>query len=119
VSNPVVHWQLISREPEKLAQFYLTLFGWKISDANGLGYRMVETAQSGKGVDGGIWPAPPGAPEMVQLFVEVDDIDAALAQLTGLGGSVVMPKQVLPEGDAMALATDPLGRPFGLMTARR
>src|SRR6185312_3530226 len=62
VSNPVVHWQLISREPEKLAQFYLTLFGWKISDANGLGYRMVETAQSGKGVDGGIWPAPPGAP---------------------------------------------------------
>jgi hypothetical protein len=28
-----------------------------------------------------------------------------------------MPKQVLPDGAAMALAQDPLGRPFGLMTS--
>ena len=29
-----------------------------------------------------------------------------------------MPKQVLPDGDAMALALDPLGRSFGLMARR-
>jgi predicted enzyme related to lactoylglutathione lyase len=33
-----------------------------------------------------------------------------------LGGKTLMKKQTLPDGDAMALGVDPLGRPFGVMT---
>ena len=113
--NAVMHWQLLSADPDKVAAFYGDLFGWQVSAANGLGYREVTTGGS---VDGGIWPAPPGAPEAVQIYVEVEDIDAALAKTVELGGTVVMPKQVLPDGDSMALALDPLGRSFGLMTKR-
>ncbi|HWA88890.1 MAG TPA: VOC family protein [Rhizomicrobium sp.] len=113
-NGAVAHWQMLSRDPERIAKFYGALFGWRVSAANGLGYRMVETG----GLPGGIWPVPAEAPEGVQLYVQVGDIDGALAKLVELGGTVVMPKQVLPDGDAMALALDPMGRAFGLMTAR-
>jgi len=112
MDGAVAHWQMITRDPEALARFYEAAFGWSFSADNGLGYR---TAATG-GLDGGVWPAPPGAPEMVQLFIEVADIDAALVRIEALGGKLLMPRQVLPDGDVMALAQDPLGRPFGLMT---
>ena len=54
----------------------------------------------------------------MQIYVSVDDIDHALARIRELGGTILMEKQVLPDGDAMALALDPTGRSFGLMTAR-
>ena len=112
MTNTVMHWQLLSTDPDTAAAFYGTLFDWKVSAANGMGYRTVTT---GGTLDGGIWPAPPGAAEAVQLYIEVDDIDDTLARAVELGGSVIMPKQVLPDGDTMALALDPLGRSFGLM----
>ncbi|HEY7005931.1 MAG TPA: VOC family protein [Sphingomicrobium sp.] len=115
MSNAVMHWQMLSADPDKAAAFYGRLFDWQISASNGLGYREVKT---GGGVDGGIWPVPPGAPEAVQIYVEVADIDVALERTVELGGSVIMPKQVLPDGDSMALGLDPLGRSFGLMTRR-
>ena len=113
MTNAVMHWQMLSTDPERTGAFYQGLFGWRVSAANGLGYREVAT---GGAVDGGIWPAPPGAPEAVQIYVAVDDIDAALKKTVEFGGTVIMPKQVLPDGDAMALALDPLGRSFGLMS---
>lgn len=115
MNGAVTHWQMLSKDPERVAAFYSALFGWKVSAQNGMGYRMIDT---GGAVNGGLWPVPPGAPEGVQLYVQVADIDAALARLAELGGSVLMPKQVLPDGDAMALALDPMGRAFGLMTPR-
>ena len=115
MTNAVMHWQMLSADPDKAASFYGGLFGWQISASNGLGYREVKT---GGGINGGIWPAPPGSSEAVQIYVEVADIDAALARAVELGGSVIMPKQVLPDGDAMAVGLDPLGRSFGLMTRR-
>ena len=60
MTNAVMHWQLLSAEPDRAAEFYSGLFDWQVSAANGLGYRTVAT---GGAVDGGIWPNPPGAPE--------------------------------------------------------
>ena len=115
MSNAVMHWQMLSADPDSTAAFYGKLFGWTVSTANGLGYREIQT---GGAVDGGIWPAPKGAPEAVQIYVEVEDIESALTKAVELGGTVIMPRQVLPDGDAMALVMDPLGRSFGLMTRR-
>ena len=117
MSFPVIQWQIVTKDPERIARFYQDLFGWTVSTQNGLGYRVVDTGAE-RGIDGGIWPSPAQTPEMVQLFVEVADIDAMLARLAALGGQILVPRQELPDGDAMALALDPLGRPFGLMTPR-
>ncbi len=43
-----------------------------------------------------------------------DDVDAAAQNATELGAAVVMPKQVLPDGDEMAIIHDSFGITFGL-----
>lgn len=113
--NPVVRWQLITPEPDRAAGFYQKLFDWKLSTANALGYREVSSG-TGRGADGGLWPAPPGQPGFVQLFVEVEDIDAVLADAVKFGGKIIIPKSILPDGDAMAVLLDPTGISFGVCT---
>lgn len=74
MGQPVTHWQIIAKNPDKAAAFYTSLFGWSVDTGNQLGYRTVSTNARG-GVDGGIWPAPPEASSMVTLYVEVDDVE--------------------------------------------
>ncbi len=108
MSHPVIKWQILSKDPAKSEAFYTSLFDWKVNADNPLGYRMIETG-SDRGIDGGIWPAPEAPHSSVQLFVAVDDVDEYLAKAEKLGGTIVIPKQVLPEGDEMAVLLDPEG----------
>jgi predicted enzyme related to lactoylglutathione lyase len=111
--NPVVHWQILTAEPDQAAGFYQKLFAWKLSKASALGYRELRNG-SDAGIDGGVWPAPPGVKGFVQLFVEVADLDACIAKATGLGAQIIIPKSVLPEGDSMAVLLDPVGISFAV-----
>jgi predicted enzyme related to lactoylglutathione lyase len=111
MANPVTRWQIITQDPAKHAAFYEAVFGWKIDANNSLGYRMAETG----GVPGGFWPAPPEANSFIQLFVQVDDIDAVVKSVTNKGGMVLIPPQTLPDGDQMAILRDPMGMSFGVM----
>jgi PTS system mannose-specific IIB component/fructoselysine and glucoselysine-specific PTS system IIB component len=68
------------------------------------------------GIEGGVWPSPPEGHNLMQLFIEVDDIDATLATATAAGAQVLFPRQQLPDGDAIAILLDPAGLSFGLYT---
>jgi predicted enzyme related to lactoylglutathione lyase len=107
----------VTPRPDDVGRFYGDVFGWRVDRDNALGAREVGTG-SPIGIGGGIWPAPPEAPSFVQLFVEVDDVDAAIARVTGRGGSVLVPRSVLPDGDVMAVIRDPFGMSIGLVEAR-
>ena len=111
--DPVVRWQILSAAPDQSVAFYQKLFAWKVSSANALGYRELRSGHEA-GIDGGVWPAPPGVKSFVQLFVEVPDLDACIANATGLGAQVLIPKSVLPDGDAMAVLLDPTGLSFAV-----
>ena len=111
--NPVVRWQILSPEPNQAAAFYQKLFAWKLDQANALGYRELRSG-SDAGIDGGVWPAPPGVKSFVQLFIEVPDVAACITRATGLGAQVLIPKSVLPDGDAMAVLLDPTGISFAV-----
>lgn len=114
MGNPVMHWQILTSQPDTLEKFYSQLFGWKISSDNSLGYKTVDT-QSDAGIGGGIWPiAPNEGHSMVQLFVRVDDVAMSMKTAETLGANVVIPLQKLPDGDEMAVLTDPDGIPFAL-----
>lgn len=117
MANPVVRWQIISPAPEQSSDFYCRLFGWRSDKDNRLNYNAISTGGE-RGIDGGIWPAPPGAPAFVQLFMEVEDCQAYLEQAVALGGSVLVPVQALPDGDRMAILKDPTGMSFGIMQKR-
>ena len=114
MGSPVMHWQILTKQPQRLQEFYSTLFGWSVTGDNPLGYQTVDTA-SGKGINGGLWPISPNeGHSMVQLFIRVDDVAEQLTRAAELGGTVVIPRQVLPGGDEMAVVVDPDGIPFAI-----
>jgi predicted enzyme related to lactoylglutathione lyase len=113
VGSPVVQWQIVAKDPDACARFYAAMFGWKVRADNALGYRSVDTA-SGRGINGGVWPSPPEGHNLVQLFVEVDDVDPYIAKAVSLGATIVVPKTELPDGDALAIVVDPSGLSFGI-----
>ncbi len=117
MGSPVTQFQILAKNPDAAAAFYERVFGWKIDTGNALGYRTVQTGDA-RGAQGGIWPAPPDAPAMVQLFVEVGNVQSVADEVKTAGGNVIMQPQVLPDGDEMALVLDPQGIPFGLFKPR-
>lgn len=117
MGSPVVRWQLVTPRPDEAGRFYGEVFGWRVDRDNALGAREVSTG-SALGIGGGIWPAPPEAPSFVQLFVQVDDVEATLERVTSRGGAVLVPRSVLPDGDVMAVVRDPFGMSVGLVEAR-
>jgi predicted enzyme related to lactoylglutathione lyase len=114
MANPVMRWQILTKQPKKLEEFYSSLFGWKISGDNALGYREVETG-SHEGIHGGFWPiAGNEGHSMVQLFIRVDDVKAHAKKAGELGAHIVIPPQTLPDGDEMAVIVDLDGIPFAI-----
>jgi predicted enzyme related to lactoylglutathione lyase len=62
--NPVTQFPILSKSPEDTARFYTSLFGWKVDANNPKGHQRLDTG-SKEGIQGGIWPAPPQAPNFV------------------------------------------------------
>jgi predicted enzyme related to lactoylglutathione lyase len=117
MGSPVMQWQIVSTDPEATSKFYGKLFNWKITSANALGYRIVET-MSLQGIAGGIWPAPKDAHSLAQLFIQVDDVEGYAKQAIALGGKIIVPPSALPEGDTVAVLLDPVGMPFGIFRGK-
>jgi predicted enzyme related to lactoylglutathione lyase len=114
--NPVMRWQILSPQSDQLAEFYCNLFGWEARRDNMLRYQMIDTG-SERGIHGGVWPAPPESHSFVQLFIEVDDCAAYVEKAKGMGATVLIPPQALPDGDVMAILKDPFGVSFGVVKA--
>ena len=53
MGKPVVHWQLLSKEPAKLSEFYGKTFDRKIRHIAEMNYHRVETGGP-SGINGGI-----------------------------------------------------------------
>jgi predicted enzyme related to lactoylglutathione lyase len=118
VGDPVMQWQIVSKEPAKHAAFYSAVFGWSVTADNPMGY-LIASTNAERGISGGFWPAPPEASAFVQLFVEVSDMSKTINSVTKNGGSILIPPQNLPEGEQMAILRDPMGVTFGIMTPRK
>src|SRR6266567_1753077 len=96
MGRPVVHWELMSKDPAKVAAFYEKIFGWKIQHMPEMDYRLVETGGAG-GINGGILKPqrPEPWPGNMTFYIHVED-------------------QEVPGMGAFTLFTDPEGRMMGL-----
>ena len=117
MGHPVMQWQILARNPDTLAAFYGALFGWRVNADNPMGYRTIDTG-SDRGIAGGIWPIGDEGHPLVQLFVDVTDVAACAARVEQLGGQIIIPPQVLPDGDEMAIVMDTEGLSFGIVKRR-
>jgi predicted enzyme related to lactoylglutathione lyase len=114
MSAPVIEWQILATDPKAVADFYGQLFNWVVDAENPLGYRRISSGGS-SGVSGGIWPAPQTDRNFVQLFIAVEDVAKHHDQAQHLGAKSIVPPQMLPDGDELAIMLDPFGMAFGII----
>ncbi len=105
--------QLSTTNTAGAMKFYSALVGWEEKDEPAPGYHVFG---SGGEMLGGITGLEPGdtTPRWMP-YITVDDLDATLAKVEGLGGTVVMPQMPLPEDcGRIAIIKDPQGVMTGL-----
>jgi predicted enzyme related to lactoylglutathione lyase len=114
--RPVVHFEILGRDSKRLQEFYATLFGWKIDDANPLNYGFVQPGIGGpeEGVGGGIAQSGDG-PARVSVYVQVVSLDETLAQVEQMGGRTVLRPIDIPGRPSIAQFADPEGNVIGLV----
>jgi predicted enzyme related to lactoylglutathione lyase len=118
MGQPVVHFEVISKDPDQLREFYSQLFDWNFSDAMGpTNYRMIErnTNEEGVGIAGGMGGVPEGYDGHITVYVEVPDVAAALEKAEELGGKRMMGPDQVPNGPVIGLLVDPQGHTIGLV----
>jgi len=111
--HPVMWFEVLGQDSEKLCQFYGKLFGWAFEGDPA--YRML--AKPDRGIQGGIGKPYPGTREWVTFYVETPDVTASLKEAERLGGKVVMQRTTLP-GVTLGIFEDPEGHAIGLVEAR-
>ncbi|HET9951905.1 MAG TPA: VOC family protein [Candidatus Eisenbacteria bacterium] len=114
MGQPVVHWELWSKDPEQVSEFYAKVFGWDIQHIPALDYRMVQTGGEG-GINGGIMKPQEGAwPGNMAFYVHVDDLDAYAAKIKAAGGKMLVEKMDVPGVGQLSLFEDTDKRVLGM-----
>lgn len=104
-SAPIVFFDIAGPDAAKLKSFYADNFGWGIDAANGI------TTPDLKGT-------LRQDPTETVLYLGVPDIDAALKKIVASGGTVDVPRMVVPNVVTFALFRDPAGNRVGLVELR-
>src|SRR3954451_9984650 len=100
MGQPVVHFEVVGKDFDKLKSFYSEGAGWSFQEAPAAGqegvapYAMVpqdaDTNPDGIGIGGGIGVRPEGYERHVTFYIEAPVVDSSLDQLEKLGGTKVM-----------------------------
>lgn len=125
MGEPVVHFEIIGRDPAGLQGYYRELFGWDPQPGDATTetvstpgqYGFVDPATSGSGINGGIGGGE-GFEAHVVFYVQVPDVGAALQQAEDLGGTRVMGPEGKPGTLIVAQFRDPEGNLVGLAGPR-
>jgi predicted enzyme related to lactoylglutathione lyase len=120
MGQPVVHFEVIGKDGEKLQKYYSDLFGWDVSADNEMKYGMVaregNVSPDGVGIGGGIAGQPmPDYPGHVTVYVQVPDVEAALAKAESLGGTRIMGPEKIMDMVELGQFSDPEGHVIGVV----
>ncbi|NMN94200.1 VOC family protein [Antrihabitans stalactiti] len=125
--NPVVHFEVIGKDPARLRQYFGELFGWEfdvpspvaqeVSDPDSYGFLDLVATEDGTGIRGGVGGGSSYEPHAV-FYVGVDDVEAALQKAEELGGTRVMGPARSPSGLVVGHFTDPEGTLLGVAGVR-
>src|SRR5437870_13226364 len=87
-TNSVSHFEIYGDDPDKLGQFYTSLFDWSIEPVPGMDYRLIRTVdtdangrpvQAG-GINGGMLRVPGFRPGAWVNYVNVESIEESSAR---------------------------------------
>jgi len=111
----IVHFDVPADDPERAKKFYAALFGWKFDLVPEFQYNLITTTNldGTPGVGGGLGKRMDPSQRMMNYF-GVTSIDAAMKQVTKLGGKLVSPKMPVPGMGWLVNCMDTEGNAFGL-----
>jgi predicted enzyme related to lactoylglutathione lyase len=119
MGQPVVHFEVIGKDGAALQRFFGSLFGWQIDADNPMSYGVVKREGNlnpdGIGIGGGVGAGPDGYAGHVTFYVEVPDVEAALAEAERLGGKRLMGPERMDEQLVIGQLADPEGHLIGLI----
>jgi uncharacterized protein len=119
MGQPVVHFEIIGKNPANLRKYFGELFGWEfdmsspVSEPLNYGFVNGSTASDGAGIPGGIGGGPPYE-QHAMFYVGVPDVEAALHKAESLGGKRQMGPERAPTGLVVGHFTDPEGNLIGV-----
>jgi predicted enzyme related to lactoylglutathione lyase len=121
----VVHFEIPADDLDRARTFYGKVFGWRIDtmpmpgggEYTGLTTTAVDektmTPTEPGAINGGMMQRDAATPAPV-ITIDVEDIDAALAEIEGAGGSTVTPRTAIPGMGAFGYFKDSEGNVMGL-----
>jgi uncharacterized protein len=121
--NSVAHFEIYADDPEKLVQFYTSLFDWTVELVPGMDYRLVKSVDTGAngmptqagGINGGLLKRPQGYTVSSWInYVNVASVDQAVERALKLGAKVTKPKSGAPGMGWFAMLIDPQGNNFAV-----
>jgi predicted enzyme related to lactoylglutathione lyase len=119
MGQPVVHFEVVGTDGDKLRSYYSELFGWEIDANNPMKYGVVQREgnvnEDGVGIGGGVGTGPEGYAGHVTFYVQVPDVEDALAKAQSLGGTRMMGPDEVMEGLVIGLFQDPEGHTVGVV----
>jgi predicted enzyme related to lactoylglutathione lyase len=124
MGNPVVHFEIIGRDPERLRAYFGELFGWDfdtsgpvspaVSEAGNYGFVDVNASTGGIGIPGGVGGGSRYEGHAI-FYVGVPDVEAALQRAQDLGGTRVIGPETNPGTDlVIGHFIDPEGHLIGV-----
>lgn len=114
MGNPVVHFEIVSKDHQELVEFYGDVFDWTMNPFEGMPYTGIDT-DPGARPTGGIGAPPEGYGGHVTFYVMVDDPATKLEEIEDKGGKTLQPVMEIPNGPTIALFADPAGNAIGLI----
>ncbi len=119
----IAYFEIPADDVDRAKRFYRSLLGWTIEPttaplepeaAAAMQYQDVTTGEAQEGTlnSGGMYRRQTS--EVITNHVEVEDIDAVLANVERLGGKIVMPKMEMGEIGLDAVIQDTEGNTIGL-----
>ena len=108
--------ELQTTDLDAAKDFYPAIFGWTLGEVMPMGemgdYQFID---HGGRMIGAMMKAPPGAPTGWGFAFFNKDVDAAVARIAELGGTVNQGPMEVPGDQRAVMATDPEGVPFMLV----
>jgi predicted enzyme related to lactoylglutathione lyase len=108
----ISHIEFPADDVDRAKAFYAAIAGWEFSEMDGMpGYWLFRTAPDAGGAIGNRGGS---VGDVVRVYIDVDDLEGAVAAATANGGTVITPPSDIPGQGRYAAVRDPEGNEIGL-----
>jgi predicted enzyme related to lactoylglutathione lyase len=112
MAGKVVHFEIPVDDGQRAGDFYRSAFGWNLERWGPMEYWTTEAGE-GDGIGGALTKRTADSPALT-VYIEVDDVDAALAAIVAAGGTALTGRMPIPTVGWSAVFVDTEGNRVGV-----